>query len=81
MTSIVRDSGACAEFKSWHGEVDELTPYFSDGTTHTGYNQTVFLKEIGPNAIQLTLQHINTKITIRQVKTAIFVVITETLKF
>ena len=67
MTTIVRDSGACAEFKSWHGEVDDLSPYFSDGTTHTGFNNTVHLRSLGQNAIQLTLQHINTKITIRQV--------------
>lgn len=67
VTTIVRDSGACAEFKSWHGEVDDLSPYFSDGTTHTGFNNTVHLRSLGQNAIQLTLQHINTKITIRQV--------------
>jgi len=67
VTTIVRDSGACAEFKSWHGEVDDLSPYFSDGTSHTGFNNTVHLRSLGQNAIQLTLQHINTKITIRQV--------------
>ena len=67
VTVIVRDAGECSSFKRWSGEVNSLSPFFTDGTSTTGYQNSVTIVETENQAVEIRLRYLQTTIKIRQV--------------